>query len=322
MNADKTRAWNDYWDEPRLAACLRNEEGNYGGEIATQWNRFFRGLENQASILDLATGNGAIALLALDCSDRLGRSFQIDAVDAAAINPVETLPELASRLARIHFHCGVRCENLPFEAASFDAVVGQYALEYADVCEAMAEVARVLKPGGRVMFITHSQDSEVFENTLIQLAALEKLSALDLVGRVETLIRLEAGGRSPEFDRTLEDFRRNAAAAMHLLDTCSGSNKTFISRFLQSLAEHYQQRRGCSLKRNLGKLEQLQNDLDSHEVRLGALRNAALNGPAIRSLQDLLAQSGFVDIESVPLDNPSSGTRLGHKFIGVLHRQS
>lgn len=47
-------------------------------------------------------------------------------------------------------------EDLPFDDASFDAVVGTFILcTVPDPAGALAEVARVLKPGGRYLFIEH-----------------------------------------------------------------------------------------------------------------------------------------------------------------------
>jgi len=52
---------------------------------------------------------------------------------------------------------------LPF-GCELDAVCGQYALEYTDVPAALAEVSRVLRPGGRAQFITHHSESVILRN--------------------------------------------------------------------------------------------------------------------------------------------------------------
>jgi ubiquinone/menaquinone biosynthesis C-methylase UbiE len=50
----------------------------------------------------------------------------------------------------------VRCESLPFDEATFDCVVSTLTLcSIADVRQAMREVFRVLKPGGRMVFLEH-----------------------------------------------------------------------------------------------------------------------------------------------------------------------
>jgi ubiquinone/menaquinone biosynthesis C-methylase UbiE len=52
------------------------------------------------------------------------------------------------------FRCA-RGESLPFPDASFDRVVSSVALPYMDIPRALAEVRRVLKPGGSVLFSVH-----------------------------------------------------------------------------------------------------------------------------------------------------------------------
>lgn len=52
------------------------------------------------------------------------------------------------------FQCA-RGESLPFPGASFDRVVSAVALPYMDIPKALAEVQRVLIPGGSVFFSVH-----------------------------------------------------------------------------------------------------------------------------------------------------------------------
>lgn len=57
--------------------------------------------------------------------------------------------------ARVHFVRG-SAENLSFPDALFDAVICRLALPYTDNARALAEAARVLRPGGRYLLKIHS----------------------------------------------------------------------------------------------------------------------------------------------------------------------
>jgi ubiquinone/menaquinone biosynthesis C-methylase UbiE len=75
-------------------------------------------------------------------------------------NVVEGLPALEERLRRVAFpveRCALRADGaLPFDTGRFDCVVTTWALcSIPDPIRALAEMRRVLKPGGRYLFIEH-----------------------------------------------------------------------------------------------------------------------------------------------------------------------
>ena len=77
--------------------------------------------------------------------------------------PVAPMADRLRQRARRHEDAEVveaAAERLPFETASFDTVVSTLVLcTVADVEASLSEVARVLKPGGRLLFIEHVRAS-------------------------------------------------------------------------------------------------------------------------------------------------------------------
>ncbi|HUG99507.1 MAG TPA: class I SAM-dependent methyltransferase [Gammaproteobacteria bacterium] len=156
--------WETYYRGGALATCPTDAAGGYDRELRDGWVEFFTDLPEDARILDVGTGNGVVALIALETASELGRRYEIHGTDLARVDPPRNLPDGARRLAGIQFHAGVATEKLPFEAESFDAVSGHYALEYAHIDEALAEIRRVLKPSARARFILHHKDSLLVQN--------------------------------------------------------------------------------------------------------------------------------------------------------------
>jgi SAM-dependent methyltransferase len=154
---DPTEAWNRQWRAPLLSTLAGSLDGPTLALIEAGWAEFFRELPAKARVLDVGTGNGYLALLALDN----GKRFEVHGADAASIDPPQALPALRTRLEKIRFHPDTPAEDLRFADATFDAVVGQHALEYADIKGALREIARVLKPGGRIRFLLHAAESEI-----------------------------------------------------------------------------------------------------------------------------------------------------------------
>ena len=62
----------------------------------------------------------------------------------------------AARAGIVVEHHALSAEELPFGAAGFDTVVSTFTLcSIPDLQRALAEVRRVLKPGGRLLFVEH-----------------------------------------------------------------------------------------------------------------------------------------------------------------------
>jgi SAM-dependent methyltransferase len=94
-------------------------------------------------VLDVGTGEGQVARLALR-----GGAVRVVGVDPTAAQVVEA----ARRGGGAHY-LRAGAAALPFAAGRFDAVVACLVFEHIeDVDEAIAEVARVLRPGGRFLF--------------------------------------------------------------------------------------------------------------------------------------------------------------------------
>jgi len=98
-------------------------------------------------VLDVATGTAGIALSLVDRTDAVvtGIDLTEDMLAEGARNVAGA--GVGDRLALL----AGRAEQLPFADATFDALTFSYLLRYvADPVATLAELARVVKPGGRV----------------------------------------------------------------------------------------------------------------------------------------------------------------------------
>ncbi|MEN8040288.1 MAG: methyltransferase domain-containing protein [Actinomycetota bacterium] len=93
-------------------------------------------------VLDVGCGTG---VLAREAARRGGPDGKVVGLD-----PNDGMLAVARRTATVEWKSGV-AENIPFDDASFDAVVSQFAAMFFDDLEqAVSEMHRVLRPAGRV----------------------------------------------------------------------------------------------------------------------------------------------------------------------------
>jgi len=152
MSDADAKAWGDFWAEQQArgsGGCL--PEGWRGIEdVQTQaWATFARTLPTPCELLDLATGDGRVMGWLLEHHTKL-----------TAIG-VDLAPQLPPPPSGTTVKANVSMEDLPFDDASFDAVVSQFGFEYGAIEQVAAEIARVLKPKGKVGLLTHRFDGPI-----------------------------------------------------------------------------------------------------------------------------------------------------------------
>jgi demethylmenaquinone methyltransferase/2-methoxy-6-polyprenyl-1,4-benzoquinol methylase len=98
-------------------------------------------------VLDVASGTAGVAL---QIASRTGANVVGVDLTEEMLRQGQRNVAAATREARVRLVAG-RAEELPFPDASFDALTFTYLLRYVDDPQAtLAELARVVKPGGRV----------------------------------------------------------------------------------------------------------------------------------------------------------------------------
>src|SRR5688572_28545294 len=116
--------WSRYWRAGFLHSCPNAFRGNYSDELRELWHEFFHSLPSRARLLDIGTGNGAIAFMARDVSGAAQKHFDIHAIDAAQIEPERAAAALGTDTSGIWFRGSLPLEVSEFDSGSFDAISG------------------------------------------------------------------------------------------------------------------------------------------------------------------------------------------------------
>lgn len=190
------RAWSRYWSSGALTSLPEDFHSNYDGEIRDFWRARCAALSDGAAVLDVCTGNGAVALLLAEALSDRGVGHWLTAVDQADIRPElirQRFPALARYVDSIRFIGGRAFEEIALDGvsgdelagASQDLIVSQYGIEYCEPGEAARQCARLLKPGGRLALLTHATDSAMRATMQQELEQYEVLADSGLFERLQ-----------------------------------------------------------------------------------------------------------------------------------------
>ncbi|TQV86605.1 class I SAM-dependent methyltransferase [Aliikangiella coralliicola] len=187
--------WSNYWQGGNLTSLPQDFLENYDGEIASLWKSAFSLLSSPKShILDLCTGNGAIALLAAKYSQANQLQMDITGVDAAKISKNSILSKyshLEELLQAVNFIGECKVEDISLQSDRFDLITSQYGIEYCDWEQVAIQVCRLLKPGAHFVFISHASSTAILSTmeqekedySLLQKAGVFSALAAYLEGR-------------------------------------------------------------------------------------------------------------------------------------------
>lgn len=195
--SDHANVWTRHWATGAAHSCTGSFGPVYGGAMAGFWRDVHARTRAGASILDLATGGGAVPRLLVALRPDLPCDIVGVDVAAAPHDWLSTLPP--SVAARVSFRAGIAAEALPVPARSVDLVTSQFGIEYGDRVAVQAEILRVLAPGGHVAAVMHHASARPVQLAAVEIGHLDWLTAPDgLWTAARRMIRPLSRASTPE----------------------------------------------------------------------------------------------------------------------------
>ena len=196
VDAQSQDAWSAFWRTGSGASCF--DDCGMDLNLHQIWSELVDKLSPDARVLDLATGNGAVAMLCAKRARERDIRLVIDAVDAARIDPPSHISDPEHLFRQVRLQGGIKLEKLPFDDERFLGIVSQFGFEYADEKPAMQEAARVLAPGGHLRLIIHAKRGVVSRDIRHRVARLH--SVLEENGPVSLVLALAKAAESGDME--------------------------------------------------------------------------------------------------------------------------
>ena len=312
-------AWSSYWSEGNITSLPNLFADNYSGDVRRFWDEAFSTLEENSRVLDICTGNGAIAHLAQDHADRRGIRCKIHAIDVAEIQPGNRERDDSS-IKHIHFHSGVAVEATNCRSDYFDLIVGQFALEYCDIPEAVKELARIIQENGSLVLMIHHADSATAHRTrhLVDVADVF-LKEPTIFYRLRKYAEQHIGEKRINA-RKAPRKRQQLMASLMEADNLSSRfpGNRFLTVTLDNIKHLVNRIHGDPLTR-MEEIREFEKTVQHHLIRIRDQRDASFDDERMSELASRLRSSGFRSVHYEPwfLDGDLFSWTLRTRWSGV-----
>ncbi len=315
----KNAAWSSYWSEGNVTSLPNLFADNYGGDVLRFWNEAFAALEGNSRVLDICTGNGAIAYLVRNHADHRAIRCEIHAIDVAEIQPAN--PERGeTTLNEIQFHSGVAVEATNFRSDCFDLVAGQFALEYCNVADAVKELSRIIRKDGALILMMHHADSVTAQRTryFIDIADVF-LKEPTIFYRLRKYAEQHIGQKRINA-RKAPQKRQQLLTSLTEADNISSRfpGNRFVSITLDNI-KHLVNRIHSDPLIRMEEIREFERAVQHHLIRIRDQRDASFDNERMSELESLLRANGFGSVHYEPyfLDDVLFAWTLRSRWDGV-----
>jgi len=307
MDTNDLPQWSSFWKQGFITTFGGSKPDNYDGVVRDFWREKFVDLPDKSRILDIATGNGAIATIAAQIGLAHDKDFFVAATDLARISTdIVGSDDTVQLRESIEFHSDTPCEDQPFDDNYFDFVSSQFGFEYSNIERTLQEARRVLKAGGQFIAIGHHIDSQLIKAANAELEVYRHaLDELNVFGTVREYFEAlgEIGGSREDLDKAMElaaphslkvNDCMNTFRKEHPDDECAKEIVAAVGYLARGAAQTERMER-------LGAVDAAQFSYRMAQARLDDMVDAAMDQEDIDSLTAHAKSAGFSSINCLSL---------------------
>jgi len=307
-------AWSQYWKHGSLTTFYGGEfEVGYSGEVAEFWESCFSALPKRSSIVDLATGNGAIPFIAARISDQQDKDFDIVGVDYADIRLPDD-PKIRAQMENVSLLSNRSMEATGIEPASIDLISSQYGFEYGQQDQALDEIDRMLRSNGQLALVLHHPDSAVVKQAKREYQQTRMcINEERLDRKVRDLVKVIGDARTPEqrsklkFNQEAEKRREQINRTMgRILRRVQGEDDSHVHQVAQSFLRVFADLNSQSKQAKLDFIAKSSAEFLAYAGRMESMSAATLSEDGFSALITELERRGFKLIKDQLLRSPDN----------------
>jgi ubiquinone/menaquinone biosynthesis C-methylase UbiE len=272
--------WTRYWQSGFQDTCFFADQTFAVDQF---WHDLFATLEPASRIVDLATGNGSVALKAARFAREQKQKFDVSGVDYASIRPAKFSDVDAELLASVRFIGDTDIASLPFATSGTSCVTSQYGFEYAQMDLALAEATRILVPGGYAQFLMHAEGGAVYKASG---ARLRRAQYLLQKGQVITLLtdlgKVASTGSAPRLHKVQQRIESKIASLQRKFNQAPRDD--LIWQFSREALEILAATSHVPGSDIAARVAFIRTEVMAYVQRLHAMRRASLSAPAMDDL--------------------------------------
>ncbi|WP_105215574.1 MULTISPECIES: class I SAM-dependent methyltransferase [unclassified Pseudoalteromonas] len=292
------KQWEDFWHQTSMVSSfgLSGQQYGYPKAIEEFWCAKAATYDDGDTLLDLACGRGALALLLADNAQQSHKPLDIHATDAVAIDMTSVAAEYEA-YKRITWNLGCDIANLAYAQGSFNRLVSQFGVEYATLNKPLLDsLIGLLAPAGSADFIIHSASSAISADSIQGIKAIERVFHSGIFLKVYQELTSSGARQSlaEEVQNLFNNLAKDSLMKSWLDDICA----SFL-RIIDAPAE-----------RTIVLLDRLATNLEQTVTRLQQQLSVAHSVEKLEAL--LQPYSGVVEytIERVVVDGSEFGLHL------------
>ncbi|MBT1443174.1 methyltransferase domain-containing protein [Shewanella sp. JM162201] len=299
-------SWSSYWQQGHITSFGESLQKTYTGEIREYWMKALADISVGSHILDLASGNGALAILIQELTN--DKSLSIIGVDKAQV--------ITPDVEGVRLQSGIELCSLPFESESFDFVCSQFGFEYSEWNKSGPDCLRVLKVGGVMNLFMHSTDSFVVKRNHDIEALLSDAIVTEIFVLCRNLVELMGDVSSPADIATIKASSECERLRLSILENLDKLNRKLPAAFIDSeigrCVQYLFTTALCwNVSRKCQYIEDSKRILKQQLSRLEDLSSAALTESQVDEIISLMDSQGAVLVSKHKVRVHSTGEAIG-----------